>query len=49
MEFKAFFASTGLRGSDKEGERARSQTKTSSTSMSAQGGNQEIVYIISDI
>lgn len=49
FEFKAFFASASLRSSGKEGERTRSQTKTSSTLMSAQGENQEIVSIISDI
>lgn len=49
FEFKTFFASAGARSSDKEGERARSQTKTSSTSMSVQGGNQEIASIISDV
>lgn len=49
FEFKAFFASASLRSSGKEGESTRSQTKTSSTLMSAQGENQEIVSIISDI
>lgn len=49
FEFKTFFASAGARSSDKEGERARSQKKTSSTSMSVQGGNQEIASIISDV
>lgn len=49
FEFKTFFASAGARSSDKEGERARSQKKTSSTSMSVQGENQEIASIISDV
>lgn len=49
FEFKSFFASAGARSSDKESESARSQTKISSTSMSVQGGNQEIAAIISDV
>ncbi|XP_068718689.1 uncharacterized protein [Montipora capricornis] len=49
FEFKTFFASAGARSSDKEGERSRAQKKTSSTSMSVQGGNQEIASIISDV
>lgn len=49
FEFKTFFASAGARSSDKEGERSRAQKKTSSTSMSVQGRNQEIASIISDV
>lgn len=49
FEFKSFFASAGARKSDVEGERQRSQTKTSSTSMSVQGGSQEIAAVISDV
>ena len=49
FEYKSFFASAGARSSDKAGESARSQTKTSSTSMSVQGGNQDIASIISDV
>ena len=49
FEFKSFFASAGARQSDKEGERQRAQTKTSSTSMSIQGGSQNIAAVISDV
>ena len=49
FEFKTFFGSAGATSSDKKGERARAQKKTSSTSMPVQGGNQEIASIISDV
>lgn len=49
FEFKSFFASAGARKSDKQGESRRAQTKTSSTSMSVQGGSQDIAAVISDV
>ena len=49
MEYKSLFASVGARSSYEEGEKARKQTKTTSTSVVAQGGSQEIASILSDV
>lgn len=48
MEYKSLFASVGAKESRKEGQSHRQQTKTTSTSILAMGGNQQIAAILSD-
>ena len=49
MEFKNLFASVGAGASFETGESSRKQTKTTSTSVVAQGGSQHIASILSDV
>ena len=49
MEYKSLFASVGAKASTKGGESSRKQSKTTSTSVVAQGGSQEIASILSDV
>ena len=49
MEYKTLFASVGAKASAKTGESSRKQSKTTSTSVVAQGGSQEIASILSDV
>ena len=49
LEFKTLFASVGAKAAAQENEAARKQTKTTSTSVLAQGGSQEIASILSDV
>ena len=48
MEYKTLFSSVGAKYSQKNGYQQREQVKTSSTSIMAQGGSQEIASILSD-
>lgn len=48
MEYKSLFASVGAKESRKEGESHRKQAKTSSTTILAMGGSQQIASILSD-
>ena len=48
MEYKSLFASVGAKESRKEGESHRKQAKTSSTTILAMGGSQQIAAILSD-
>ena len=48
MEYKSLFASVGAKYSKDQGYQQREQTKTTSTSIKAQGGSQEIASILSD-
>lgn len=49
MEYKSLFSSVSAKASYKESESSRQQTKTTSTSVVAQGGSQEIASILSDV
>ena len=49
MEYKNLFASVSAKGSVQTGESSRKQSKTTSTSILAQGGSQEIASILSDV
>ena len=49
MEYKTLFASVGAKASAKEGESSRKQSKTTSTSVVAHGGSQDIASILSDV
>lgn len=49
MEFKTLFASVGAKASAQEGESSRKQSKTTSTSVVAHGGSQDIASILSDV
>ena len=49
MEFKTLFASIGAKASAQEGESSRKQSKTTSTSVVAHGGSQDIASILSDV
>ena len=49
MEYKSLFSSVSARSSYKESESSRKQTKTTSTSVVAQGGSQDIASILSDV
>ncbi|KAJ7356390.1 hypothetical protein OS493_025501 [Desmophyllum pertusum] len=49
MEYKTLFASVGAKSSAKEGESSRKQSKTTSTSVVAHGGSQDIASILSDV
>ena len=49
LEYKTLFASVGAKSSVQENESTRKQTKTTSTSVLAQGGSQEIASILSDV
>lgn len=48
MEYKSLFASVGAKESRKEGQSHRQQAKTTSTSILAMGGSQQIASILSD-
>ena len=48
-EYKGLFASVGAYSNTEGGTSSRSQTKTTSTSVVAQGGSQEIASILSDV
>ena len=48
VEYKSLFSSVGAKYSKEEGYQQREQVKTSSTSIMAQGGSQEIASILSD-
>ena len=48
IEYKSFFAGFSHKESYKEGTSAKSQARTSSTSLSVQGGSQDIAAIMSD-
>ena len=49
MEFKTLFASVGAKASAEENESSRKQSKTTSTSVVAHGGSQDIASILSDV
>lgn len=49
MEFKTLFASVGAKASAVENESSRKQSKTTSTSVVAHGGSQDIASILSDV
>ena len=49
VEYKNLFSSVGAKASAKKGESSRKQSKTTSTSIVAQGGSQEIASILSDV
>jgi len=48
-EFRSLFASFHAKSENKEGSSQKQQSKTSSTSISVEGGDQEIAAIISDV
>lgn len=48
MEYKSLFASVGAKASKREGETYRKQSKTTSTTVLAMGGSQQIASILSD-
>ena len=49
MEYKSLFSSVSAKSSYEEKESHRKQTKTTSTSVVAQGGSQDIASILSDV
>ena len=49
MEYKTLFSSVGAKYSKAGGYQQREQTKTTSTSIVAQGGSQDIASILSDV
>ncbi|KAJ7375171.1 hypothetical protein OS493_001909 [Desmophyllum pertusum] len=49
MEYKTLFASVGAKASAQENESSRKQSKTTSTSVVAHGGSQDIASILSDV
>ena len=49
MEYKTLFASVGAKAAAEEGSSSRKQSKTTSTSVVAQGGSQDIASILSDV
>ena len=49
MEYKSLFSSVGAKSSYESKESSRQQTKTTSTSVYAQGGSQDIASILSDV
>ncbi|EDO50029.1 predicted protein [Nematostella vectensis] len=49
VEYKSLFWSAGAKYGSRKGTSQRSETKTSSTSLEAQGGSQEIAAILSDM
>ena len=49
MEYKTLFASVGAKASGQESESSREQSKTTSTSVVAHGGSQDIASILSDV
>ncbi|KAL9983627.1 hypothetical protein ACROYT_G005826 [Oculina patagonica] len=49
MEYKTLFASVGAKASAEENESSRKQSKTTSTSVVAHGGSQDIASILSDV
>ena len=49
MEYKTLFASVGAKASVQESESSREQSKTTSTSVVAHGGSQDIASILSDV
>ena len=48
MEYKSLFSSVGAKYSKTQGYQQREQVKTTSTSIKAQGGSQEIASILSN-
>ena len=48
MEYKTLFSSVGAKYSKEKGYQQREQVKTTSTSIKAQGGSQDIASILSD-
>jgi len=48
-EFRSLFASFHAKSENKEGSSQKQQSKTSSTSISVEGGDQEIASMISDV
>ena len=49
LEYKTLFASVGAKAAAQENESKRNQTKTTSTSIVAHGGSQDIASILSDV